>query len=141
MLRQFSILLYCVQRLCWLPEANLEPSKINPSSIWLKKSKLVTSNRSNLENKPETEALCIDMLSWITKDEDLMLRFLALSGLEADTMRDAAGEPGFLAGVVNFLMGHEPTLMAYCEARGIAPEQVVAAWHDLGESSAFENSI
>ena len=34
---------------------------------------------------------------------------------------------GFLAGMLDFLMAHEPTLMAFCAATGTKPETVMAA--------------
>lgn len=68
-------------------------------------------------------------------------RFLALSGVRVDQLRSAIGDPGFLAGMIDFVMEHEPTLMAFCAARDWKPEAVVAAWHhysgpglDSGES-------
>lgn len=99
--------------------------------IWLKKSKLVHTNRFKTENKLETEPVCADILSWIAADETLMSRFLALSGLTADTLRQASTEPGFYSGILAFLMGHEPTLIAYCEDRDIAPEHLVEVWQKL----------
>ncbi|MCF3643259.1 DUF3572 domain-containing protein, partial [Rhizobium sp. TRM95111] len=54
-------------------------------------------------------------------------RFLALTGVEPAAVRGAVGDPGFLAGLVDFVMGHEPTLMAFCAATGIRPETVQRA--------------
>ncbi|SIR16665.1 Protein of unknown function [Rhizobium sp. RU35A] len=56
-------------------------------------------------------------------------RFLSLSGVQVEQLRGAIGDPGFLAGMIDFVMGHEPTLMAFCAARDWKPEAVVAAWH------------
>lgn len=58
-------------------------------------------------------------------------RFLALSGLEASQLRQSVDDSGFLAGMLDFLMGHEPTLMAFCAATDTRPETVVAAWRQL----------
>jgi Protein of unknown function (DUF3572) len=44
-------------------------------------------------------------------------------------VRQAAHDPGFLAGLTDFLMSHEPDLMAFCAATGTSPETVAAAWH------------
>ncbi|MCP4318854.1 MAG: DUF3572 domain-containing protein [Hyphomicrobiales bacterium] len=120
---------------------NLKLLQIHASSIWLKKSKSVASNRNNSGNDIETNALGVDVLTWIAENDDMMMRFLSLSGLSADNLRDAAAEPGFMAGVVGFLMGHEPTLMAYCQERGVEPEAVANAWQALGGDSPFETSI
>jgi hypothetical protein len=43
--------------------------------------------------------------------------------------RSAVNDPQFLAGMIDFLMGHEPTLMAFCDATGTKPEVVAAACH------------
>ena len=90
------------------------------------------SNRFKSENKLETAELCADILTWIASDDTLMSRFLALSGLTVDGLRDASREPEFLVGVLSFLMGHEPTLLAYCEARDVAPERLVEVWQRMG---------
>ncbi|MCT8997131.1 DUF3572 domain-containing protein [Chelativorans intermedius] len=79
----------------------------------------------------QAEAIAIDALSFIASDPDLLPRFLALTGIEARHIRKAAGEPGFLAGVLQFVLAHEPTLMAFCEKTAIPPRQVEAAHRAL----------
>ena len=77
------------------------------------------------------EQMAIAALSFVAADPVLMPRFLAISGIEAAQIRRAAREPGFLAGVLQFLMAHEPTLAAFCEASDIAPARVAAALRAL----------
>jgi Protein of unknown function (DUF3572). len=72
-----------------------------------------------------------EILGWLANEPDMLSRFLALSGLTADQLRQAVNETGFRAGLLDFVMGHEPTLMAFCEATGTKPETVAAAWHKL----------
>ncbi|MBZ9655709.1 DUF3572 domain-containing protein [Phyllobacterium lublinensis] len=69
----------------------------------------------------DAETLAINSLVFLAEDGELLARFLALTGVSADEIRTAAGEPGFLAGVLQFYLGHEPTLMRYCEATGTDP--------------------
>ncbi len=69
----------------------------------------------------------IAILGWLASEPDLLGRFLALTGTDLSSLRHAARDPGFLAGVVDFLMGHEPTLLAFCEATGTLPQDVVYA--------------
>lgn len=73
------------------------------------------------------EETAIDILTWLAGEPELLGRFLALTGTDVSSLRNAASDPGFLAGVVDFLMGHEPTLFAFCEATGTRPEAVVRA--------------
>ncbi|MBU4530224.1 MAG: DUF3572 domain-containing protein [Hoeflea sp.] len=80
----------------------------------------------------DAEDTAIAVLVWLAGEPELMGRFLALTGLEASNLREAAREPGFLVGVLSFLMNHEPTLMDFCAASGTRPEEVSRAFHALG---------
>jgi len=75
----------------------------------------------------DAQAVAVAVLGWLAGEPELLSRFLALTGVTPAEVRDAVNDPGFLAGLVEFLMGHEPTLLAFSAATGIAPEAVVAA--------------
>jgi hypothetical protein len=77
------------------------------------------------------EAIAIQALGFIAADPELLPRFLALTGIEASAIRQAAMEPGFLAGVLQFILAHEPTLMRFSEESGIAPSSVSIAMRHL----------
>lgn len=81
------------------------------------------------------ESTAIAVLAWLAGEPELLSRFLALTGVDPSAVRAAATNRGFLAGLVDFLMGHEPTLMAFCEATGTKPEQVVRAHASLSGGS------
>jgi hypothetical protein len=72
----------------------------------------------------DAEALAIEALGFIAADPDLLPRFLALTGIEASSIRMAAREPGFMAGVLNFVLAHEPTLLSFAAS---SPGSVAAA--------------
>ncbi len=87
---------------------------------------------SNDHQKRESaEALAIRALGFVAADPELLPRFLAITGIEAQSIRQAAREPGFLAGVLQFILAHEPTLMRFSEESGIPPQQVSAALRAL----------
>lgn len=69
----------------------------------------------------------IAVLGWLASEPDMLGRFLALSGTDPGSLRSAIHEPAFKAGLLDFLMGHEPTLMAFSAATGTPPEDVVQA--------------
>ncbi|MEK1890984.1 MAG: DUF3572 domain-containing protein [Phyllobacterium sp.] len=75
----------------------------------------------NQLNFDDAQQLAINALVFLTEDSELLSRFLALTGIGADQIRAAASEPGFLAGVLSFYLGHEPTLLQFCEASGTDP--------------------
>jgi hypothetical protein len=78
-------------------------------------------------NLDGAHTLAINSLVFLAEDSELLSRFLALTGISADQIRTAASEPGFLAGVLQFYLAHEPTLMRYCEATGTDPALVQEA--------------
>ncbi|MEP9388173.1 DUF3572 domain-containing protein [Mesorhizobium sp. KR9-304] len=88
----------------------------------------MTNDRQNRES---AEALAIQALGFVAADPELLPRFLAISGIDAGAIRQAAREPGFLAGVLQFIVAHEPTLMRFSEDSGIPPQQVSAALRAL----------
>ena len=67
--------------------------------------------------------------SWLADEPDMFSRFLALSGLQPGQLRSVIDDPGFLGGMIDFLMSHEPTLMAFCEATETRLDTVAAASH------------
>ncbi len=75
------------------------------------------------------EDTAVAVLAWLANEPDMLSRFLALSGVQPSQMRDAVNDPGFLAGMLEFLMQHEPTLLEFCQATETKPEVVVAAYH------------
>jgi len=70
------------------------------------------------------EALAVQALNYVAQDPVRLARFLALSGLEAGSIRAAAAESGFLAGVLSHLGDDETLLRAFAADAGIAPAEV-----------------
>lgn len=81
--------------------------------------------------REEAEAVAVRALGFIAADPELLPRFLAITGIEASSIRRAAREPGFMAGVLQFILAHEPTLMRFAEETGTPPEAVGKAFKAL----------
>jgi hypothetical protein len=58
-------------------------------------------------------------------------RFLALTGLDADQLRERLGDPGLLSAVIGFLENHEPDLVAVAKEIGTTPAALVTAGGSL----------
>ena len=86
---------------------------------------------NDIRKRETAEAFAIQALGFVAADPELLPRFLAITGIEAQAIRQAAREPGFLAGVLQFIVAHEPTLLRFSEASGIPPQQVTAALRAL----------
>jgi len=83
----------------------------------------------NRDIPADAEATAVAVLGWLANEPDMLSRFLALSGVQPGQLRQAVNDPAFLAGMLEFLMQHEPTLMAFCAATESKPESVVEAYH------------
>jgi hypothetical protein len=59
-------------------------------------------------------------------------RFLAITGLDPDGLRAAIGESATHLAVLDFLLAHEPDLLAAAEALGLQPGEFVVARDRLG---------
>lgn len=90
---------------------------------------LMRSEFVNGQKPASPDETAAAILQWLADDPEMLGRFLALSGVQPSQLRTAISDPGFLAGLIDFIMSHEPTLLAFCEATEWQPEAVVAAWH------------
>jgi hypothetical protein len=87
--------------------------------------------QKNQLSQESAEALAVQALAFVASDPELLPRFLAITGIEAHQIRRAAQEPGFLAGVLNFILAHEPTLLRFSQESGIAPGEIGSALRAL----------
>jgi hypothetical protein len=68
--------------------------------------------------------LAIAALAFIANERDELSRFLALTGIDHNSIRAAAKEPGFLGGVLAYIAGNERTLLAFAAHAGVAPQDI-----------------
>jgi hypothetical protein len=75
-------------------------------------------------NREAAESIAVQALTFIAEDAEQLGRFMALSGLGPESLRAAAAEPGFLAGVLDYVLGDERLLLAFAERAGLPPAKV-----------------
>ena len=80
---------------------------------------------------PDPTALILRALAATLSEPKRAERFLALTGLDADQLRERLGDPGLLSAVIGFLENHEPDLVAVAEEIGTTPAALVAAGGSL----------
>lgn len=78
----------------------------------------------------------LQALAYVAGDDDLAPRFLALTGMDSDTLRARAGDALVLAAVIEFLGNHESDLIACAEALGMAPAALANAGVQLAGEAA-----
>jgi hypothetical protein len=81
------------------------------------------------------QTLAIETLGFLIEEPERLNRFLALTGINPESVRDAASEPNFLLGVLDYLAGDERLLQEFAAQREIAPEAIVRARDVLAKAS------
>jgi hypothetical protein len=86
-----------------------------------------TGRSSDQERLAAAQGVAIAALSFIAAEPDRLGRFLAMTGIGPESIRDAAREPQFLAGVLDHVVADEELLLAFAAEREIDPEYVALA--------------
>lgn len=76
-------------------------------------------------------SIALAALGWVLGEDERAARFLALTGLDPDTLRAGLGETPVQAAVLEFLGNHEPDLIRCAEALALTPEELAGAAQDL----------
>ena len=79
------------------------------------------------QQQEAASALAVTALSFIAGEPERLGRFLAMSGIGPESIRDAANEPDFLLGVLDYLMGDEELLLAFANENSFDPAHVASA--------------
>jgi hypothetical protein len=82
---------------------------------------------SGVISHDRAEALAIAALSFLAADADRLDRFMALSGLNPESLRQAAATAGFLPAVLAHLAGDERLVVAFSASYGCDPSSIIAA--------------
>lgn len=70
------------------------------------------------------EAIAIKALGFLAGDDERLERFLALSGLDPSGLRAAAAAPGFLAGVLDHVLGDEKLTLDLAADLDLDPAEI-----------------
>ena len=84
------------------------------------------------------EMLAIQALAFLAEEPERLGGFLAATGVSAAQIRRAAREPGFLAGVLDHMLGDENLLTDFARGASIDPADVPGARRVLHQRSGLE---
>jgi hypothetical protein len=88
--------------------------------------------RRTSATREAAEILAIQALAFIAEEPERLARFLDVTGLTAEGIRESASEPDFLAGVLEHMLADESLLIAFAERAAIDPADIERARHLLG---------
>lgn len=66
------------------------------------------------------ETLALQALGWLAGEDELFGAFLGATGATPVAVAEAAGQPEFLAAVLDFLLQEDARIIAFCDAAGLA---------------------
>ena len=64
-------------------------------------------------------------------DDARVARFLALTGLTPEVLRDGLGDPATLGAILDYLAAYEADLTAAADALGVTPQTLADAGREL----------
>lgn len=86
------------------------------------------------------DEIAITALSFLASEPERLGRFLSLTGLGPQNLRDSARQPAFLGQVLAYLCGDEALLITFAQSAGLAPEAVAKAHVQLAGPAAETTS-
>lgn len=93
----------------------------------------------NGADEGEALAIAISALSYFATEPKILERFFALTGLEAHSIKEAAATPGFVTGVLDFVLSDEALLLEVAQMQEIPPEAIMAARERLDRPVAEDD--
>jgi hypothetical protein len=85
--------------------------------------------------------MAIQALTFLAEEPERLARFLAATGIAPDQIRAAARTEGFLAGVLDHMLGDENLLVAFATSAGIDPAMVGRARSALRGGRKWERDV
>lgn len=79
------------------------------------------------DQRKDAEILALQALGWVMAQEDLASAWLAASGASTDSLRARAGDPEFLAGLLDFLLSSDALVTGFANDAGMAPAALLQA--------------
>jgi hypothetical protein len=84
------------------------------------------------------QTTAIAALGFLAAEPERLDRFLSITGLGPQNLREAAADPGFFVSVLDYLAGDEKLLVSFAAEQGFAPEAVLRARDSLGGAPPAE---
>ncbi|WP_068313923.1 DUF3572 domain-containing protein [Polycladidibacter hongkongensis] len=85
------------------------------------------------------QEIAVGALAFLARNPEHLGRFLSLAGIGPAEIREAAQEPEFLAGVLEFFMEDEQLLLAYTQNANIRPTNIARAHLALANPDGILN--
>jgi len=75
----------------------------------------------------QAEILALQLITFISADENSLKHLMAYSGMGVNDIRDNLKDASFLGGVMDFALATEPVLVSFCDHNETPPELILQA--------------
>jgi hypothetical protein len=82
--------------------------------------------------REDDETVALRLVGWIVADSARADRMLGLTGLDPASLRSSLSDKATLCALMDFVIGHEPDLLACAEDLEIRPADIVSARQRIG---------
>ena len=73
------------------------------------------------------ETVGLKALAWLVGQDDVLGGFLSASGTAPDELRQRASEPEFLGSVLDYILGSDAWVIAFCDELGLGYDAPMSA--------------
>ena len=84
------------------------------------------------------ESVAVAAFNRLIAEPERLAGFLSVTGLRPDTIRQAAGEPGFHAAILDYVSSDEQLILAIADELEMSPAEIAAARARLSPEIPFE---
>ena len=80
-----------------------------------------------MNSQEHAETLALKCLEWLAGNDELLPVFMGSTGVGEDDMRERAGDPEFLASILDFLLMDDSWVVEFCEDYSVSPDMPMQA--------------
>jgi len=107
-----------------MPMDDTDKRQTSPSSA---QSAMRSEYLIHAAEETTAQTLALQLVGWILSDVARVERMFSITGLDPDSLRASLSDPAALGAIMDFVINHEPDLLACADALGIRPAAIVTA--------------
>ncbi len=85
----------------------------------------------------DADGVAIDALAFIASHQDLIDRFVDVTGFDVSQLRESASRPEFFVAVMDFFLAHEPDLLDLASQLHVQPGATGRARNELARKAGI----
>ena len=82
-------------------------------------------------NIEQAEIISLQALAHMAENEEILIAYIRLSGIEPEELRNSAENPTTLGSILDYFLQNEKKLITFCDAANIDANDVVKARQHL----------